>query len=195
MKKLIVLGILLFIVSVGVGYIYSGFFAKGENTKEIKFDVNTVEEFSITNAVDLKTIEAVFEEEKVTPNTEFAIKEYYDECGHFKFEYAELPNELMNFTRQEIDDYYNDHYEVEKFENNSLIISKEINGLCDNHFFMKLGNEHIEIYKLNTDGSFSLYKETEISREYLPLEDIDELEDGMYIYGEGKINATLEDFE
>ena len=161
----------------------------------MKFDVNTVEEFSITNVVEVKTIEAVSEEEKVTPNTEFAIKEYYDECGHFKFEYAELPTELMNFTRQEIDDYYNDHYEVEKFENNSLIISKEINGLCDNHFFIKLGNEHIEIYKLNTDGSFSLYKETEISREYLPTEDIDELEEGMYIYGEGKINATLEDFE
>lgn len=195
MKKLIVLGILIFIISIGVGYVYSSFFMEQRNAKQVQFDENNIEEYAQPNSIELKTIEAVSEEEKVGPNTEFAIKEYYDECSHFKFEYADLPKELINLTRQEIDDYYNDQYEVEKFENNSLVISKEINGLCDNHFFMKLGNEHIEIYKLNTDGSFALYKETEISREYLPEEDIEDLEEGMYIYGEGKINATLEDFE
>lgn len=195
MKKLVVLGILIFIISIGVGYMYSSFFIENKNAKQVEFDENNIEEYAEKNSVELKTIEAVSEEEKVGPNTEFAIKEYYDECNHFKFEYSDLPKELINLTRQEVDDYYNDQYEVEKFENNSLVISKEINGLCDNHFFMKLGNEHIEIYKLNTDGSFALYKETEISREYLPKEDIEDLEEGMYIYGEGKINATLEDFE
>lgn len=193
MKKLIFLGILIFIVSVGVGYICSGFLIENR-VKEAKFEENKVEEVTI-NGIDLKTVEAVSEEEKVEPNTEFAIKEYYDECGHFKFEYTDLPKELINFNWQEIDDYYNGKYEVEKFENNSLVISKEINGLCDNHFFVKLGNNHIEIFKLNTDGSFSLYRETDITREYLPAEDIEKLEEGMYVYGEGKINATLEDFE
>ena len=182
MKKLMILGILLFIVSIGIGYIFSGFLINRDDNFETKLNVNNIDEFSVTNAVELKTIEAVSEEEKVRPNTEFAIKQYYDECGHFKFEYAELPKELMNFTRQEIDDYYNDEYEVEQFENNSLLISKEINGFCDNHFYIKLGNEHIEVYKLSTDGSFLLYKETEITREYLPLEDIDELEEGIYVY-------------
>lgn len=180
MRKLIILGILIFIVSIGVGYIYSSFLINDEDS-EIKFQEDNVEE-AIENGIDLKTVEAISEEEKVLPNTEFAIKEYYDECSHFKFEYVELPKELINLTRQEIDDYYNDEYEVEEFENNSLIISKEINGLCDNHFFVKLGNEHIEIFRLNTDGSFSLYKETDISKDYLPAEDIEKLEEGIYIY-------------
>lgn len=195
MKKLIILGVLIFIISICVGYLYSSFFIEQREAQQVQFDENNVEEYAEQNSAMLKTIEAVSEEEKVGPNTEFAIKQYYDECNHFNFEYEELPKELINLTRQEVDDYYNDEYEVETFENNCLVISKEINGLCDNHFFMKLGNEHIEIYKLNTDGSFALYKETEISREYLAREDIAVLEKGMYIYGEGKINAILEDFE
>lgn len=195
MKKLIILGVLIFIISICVGYMYASFFMEQREAQQVQFDENNVEEYAEQNLDMLKTIEAVSEEEKVGPNTEFAIKKYYDECNHFNFEYEELPKELINLTRQEVDDYYNDEYEVENFENNALVISKEINGLCDNHFFMKLGNENIEIYKLNTDGSFALYKETEISREYLAREDIAVLEKGMYIYGEGKINATLEDFE
>ena len=181
MKKLVILGILIFIVSMGVGYLYSTSLLKSENAKEIELG-NNMEGELLTNNIELQTIEAVAAEQKVTPNTEFAIKEFYDECGHFKFEYAELPKELINLTKQEVDDYYNDEYEVEELENNSLIITKEINGLCDNHFMLKLGENQIEIYKLNTDTSYSLYKKTDISREYLPKEDIEQLEEGIYLY-------------
>ena len=180
MKKLIILGILIFIVPIGVGYIYSGFLI--DNTGEEDMLEENGSEEAIVNGIDFKTVEAVSEEEKVIPNTEFGIKIYYDECNHFNFEYSNLPKELINLTRQEIEDYYNDEYEVEKFENNSLVISKEINGICDNHFFIKLGNEHIEVFKLNTDGSFVLYKETDITKDYLTVEDIEKLEEGMYIY-------------
>lgn len=195
MKKIVFFGILIFIVSVGVGYIYSSSFIDKDNFKEKYLHANQVQEYSETNSIELKTIEAVSEEKKVVPSTEFAIKKYYDECGHFKFEYEELPKELINLTKQEIDDYYNDEYEVEEFNNNTLILSKEINGLCDEHFVLKLEDENVEVYKMNTDGSYSLYKTTEISKEYLPAEDIEKLEEGLYVYGEGKINASLEDFE
>ena len=40
-----------------------------------------------------------------------------------------------------------------------------------------------------------LYKTTDISREYLPAEDISKLEQGMYVFGEGKLNSIIEDFE
>lgn len=194
MKKIVLLGILIFIVSVGIGYMYSSYFIeKGELGGEI-LETEQIEEYSGTN-VELKTIEAVSEDKKVTPNTEFAIKKYYDECGHFEFEYEDLPKELINLNKQEIDDYYNDEFEVEEFNNNTLILSKEINGFCNEHFVLKLNDENIDVYKLNTDGSYSLYKATEISKEYLPAHDIQKLEEGLYVYGEGKINASLEDFE
>lgn len=194
MKKIIFLGILIFIVSVGVGYIYSSFLVNDNKEVEAKIVGNEIEEYSVENITELRTIEAVSDEKKVTPNMEFGVKEYYDECGHFKFEYKELPNELMNLSKQEVEDYY-EEYEVEEFEDNTLILSKEINGLCNDHFLLKLQDEHIEIYKLNSDGSYSLHQTTEITKEYLPAEDIEKLEEGIYIYGEGMINASLEDFE
>lgn len=115
--------------------------------------------------------------------------------GHFKFEHKELPKALVNLDRQGIEDYYGEEYEVEEFNKNSLVIAKEINGFCDNHFCLKLGENNIEVYKLSADGNLEKYEETEISKDYLPEEDIEKLEEGIYFFGEGKINAMLEDFE
>ena len=101
---------------------------------------------------------------------------------------------MVNLSRQEVEDYYED-YEVEEFASNNLVIAKEINGLCEEHFYVKLGNENVEVMKMNSDGSFSPYQVTEISRTYLPAEDIAKLEEGIYVYGSGKIDSILEDYE
>lgn len=195
MKKIVFLGILVFIVSVGVGFMYSRlFFNTAENQKSAQFGLNIIEDYGVQNYTKLQTLEASSEDEKLSPNARFAIKEYYDECGHFNFKYYQLPSEIVNMTRQEIEDHY-DEYEVEEFENNNLVLSKEINGLCNEHFFVTLGDRHIEVMKLNSDGSFAPYQETDISREYLPEEDVKQLEEGIYVYGSGKINSVIEDYE
>lgn len=195
MKKIIFLGILVFIVSVCVGFLYTNLFYNVESKEDQAFETNNIEDFASVNYTRLQTLEASSEDEdKISPNTNFAVKQYYDECGHFTFKYEPLPKELVNLSRQEVEDYYDD-YEVEEFDNKNVVITKEINGLCDEHFFITLGNEHIEVKKLNTDGSFSPYLETEISKEYLPAEDIEKLQEGIYIFGSGLINSVLEDYE
>ena len=166
-----------------------------ENSSSINgFEENEVEDYAMQSYGELQILEASSEEEKVSPNAQFAVKEYYDECGHFSFEYQKLPENLVNLSRQEVEDYYDD-YEVEEFASNNLVIAKEINGLCEEHFYVKLGAENVEIMRLNSDGSFSPYQVTEISRTYLPDEDIAKLEEGIYVYGSGKINSVLEDYE
>lgn len=194
MKKIIFLGILVFIVSVGVGYVYSSMIYKSNNVEARQFEVNEIEDYAVQNYTKLQTLEASSVEEKVSPNAEFAIKQYYDECNHFDFKYSSLPKELVNLSKQEVDDLYDD-YEVEEFSSDSVVLAKEINGFCNEHFFVKLGDEHIEIMQINTDGSFVPYMETEISREYLPEEDINQLEEGIYVFGSGKINSVIEDYE
>lgn len=195
MKKIIFLGILVFIVSVGVGFLYTRLFYNTENNQQsAQFELNNIEDYGVQNYTKLQTLEASSEDEKLSPNASFAIKEYYDECGHFNFKYYELPTEIVNMTRQEIEDYY-DEYEVEDFENDNLVLTREINGLCDEHFFITLVDNHIEVMKLKADGSFIPYQKTDISKEYLPEEDIKQLEEGIYIYGSGKINSVIEDYE
>ena len=141
-----------------------------------------------------KVVTTAVEQKKVSPNTSFALKKYYDECSHFEYEEAELPIELVNLTRQEIEKYYVD-WEVEEFTDKKLVLCKEINGYCNQHFIIKLDGQTVNIYRLSTDGQFQKYKETDIVKEYLPEEDIEKLTEGITVYGEGKLSSTLEDFE
>ena len=197
MKKIIFLGILVFIVSIGVGYVYSSLFFKNPdvNTKAEQFELNQIKDYAVQNYTKLQTLEASsVTEDKVSPNANFAIKQYYDECNHFNFKYSKLPKEIVNLSRQEVEDYFED-YEVEDFDSNNVVLAKEINGFCSEHFYIMLGDEHIEIMQVDTNGSFIPYQETEISKEYLPEEDIEKLEEGIYVYGRGNINSVLEDYE
>lgn len=133
-------------------------------------------------------------EKKVSPNTNFALKKYYDECSHFDYEEAELPKELVNLTKQEVEDYYDD-WEVEKFTEDDLVLSKEINGYCNQHFLIRLDEDNVNVYRMGTLGELNEYKKTDIARDYLPEEDIESLEEGITVFGEGKLSSALEDFE
>ena len=190
MKRLVFFLILIFVFSFVIGLIYSNFIKNNYiyNKKENLISY----ENKIENESDI--LETVQSEEKVSYNAEFALKKYYDECGHFKFQYAELPVELINLTKEEVEDLYDD-WEVEEFSSNSVVLCKEINSICDEHFFIKLGEKNVEIYQVGNGGSLTLFKNTDISREYLTKEDIEKLENGFYVYGIGKLNSIIEDFE
>lgn len=141
-----------------------------------------------------QTVTTASNEKKVSPNANFALKKYYDECNHFNYEEVELPIELVNLTEQEIEDYYDD-WEVEDFAENALVLAKEVNGYCNEHFVIKLDEQNVNVYRLGASGEFNEYKQTEISRDYLPEEDIVNLEEGISVYGEGKLSSVLEDYE
>ena len=140
------------------------------------------------------TIATDMEEEKVSPNAAFALKKYYDECNHFEYREAELPAELVNLTQQELQDYYED-WDVEEFSPSKVVLSKEINGYCNDHFLIRLDAENMNVYHLKASGDLEPYKQTEVFREYLPESDVEKLEEGIAVYGEGNLSSALEDFE
>lgn len=189
MKKIVFLGFLIFVVSIGIGFCFGRVIVENKSQEFLQSEQNEMSDNQIV-------AEAVSTELKVKPKMEFAIKEYFDECGHFNFEYAELPNELVNMTKQEIEDHYNGLYEVEQFDEKSLVLSREINGMCDNHYVIKLNeNNLVDVYNVNIDTSYSLYKTTDISKDFLTPNDIEKLEEGIMVYGLGKVNSILEDYE
>lgn len=159
---------------------------------------NVEEAKTVTNVQNIyenqMAVTTASEEEKVSPNADFALKKYYDECSHFDYEEVELPKELVNLTEQEVEDYYDD-WEVEEFASDKLVLCKEMNGYCNQHFLIKLDDDNVNVYRLGNLGELNQYKETDISREYLTEEDIANLEEGIPVYGEGKLSSALEDFE
>ena len=60
---------------------------------------------------------------------------------------------------------------------------------------MKLDDENVKVYHIESDEHLKLYKSTDISKEYLTSDDINNLEDGIYVYGIANLNSAIEDFE
>ena len=133
-------------------------------------------------------------EEKVSYNASFALKKYYNECGHFKFNYSELPPEAINLSKTELQDLYPE-WTVEEFSSNNIVLAQNLDNICDEHYVLKLDDENVEVYHIESDEHLKLYKSTDISKEYLTSDDINNLEDGIYVYGIANLNSAIEDFE
>ena len=184
MRKIFVYGIIIFIFSFGIGYYYSKLW-KEDKTHEVE-NLSLIEENSVETTAVI--------EEKVSYDANFALKKYYNECGHVHFNYVEIPNEFINLTQKEIQEIYPD-WRVEEFSSKQIILAQNIDKICDNHYVLKLGEKNIEIYKMIEAEDFELVRETNISKEYLTNDDIEKLEEGIFVFGISDLNSALEDFE
>jgi len=191
MRRTIYYGFLIFLFCVLVGFVYSRLWYNLNyklSAENIKSNINNIGENKV------ETIETSDIDEKVSPNAYFALKKYYGECGHYDIQYAELPIELINLNKEKVNGMY-EGWNVEEFSKNLVVLCTEIQGLCDEHYIVKLEDGYIKVYNLEKDEKFKLYKQTEITKEYLTEEDVKILEEGLNVYGKGTANAVLEDFE
>ena len=133
-------------------------------------------------------------EEKLSANAILILKKYYQKCDHTINEYVELPQELVNMTKEEVQAEYAE-WEVIGFEKGKLILYKEFDDVCGEHFKLKVENGKVVVYIVNIDGNESIYEKTNISSEYLTETDLINMQDGLEIYGKEELNQIIEDFE
>lgn len=196
MKKwgIIIAFIIIFIIAIFVGnYIYDSS-NKEENTIKSENTSNSIVnqvDYSVRNDI---TINTDSEEEKISPNATLILKKHYKECDHTIKEYAEIPEEFVNLTKSEIEKEYPE-WEVEKFTPLDIILIKEEDGFCNEHFILKEEQGVITVYKIDKQGEESLYDTTGISVEYLTESDKLELKNGIKVYGKEELNSMLENYE
>ena len=140
------------------------------------------------------SIETNSEEEKISPNCSLTIKSYYKICRHTKKIYQNMPEELTNKTRKEIEEYYNE-YKIEKFSSNEVIIYEEIEEECNEHYILKEKEGKISINLVTENGIETEIEKTEIEIEYLPEEDQKNIKQGIRVDGKQELNRLIEDFE
>ena len=133
-------------------------------------------------------------EEKVSANAILILKKYYTKCEHTLNEYVELPKELVNMTEEEVKEQYSD-WELIGFAPEQIILYKEFDDVCGEHFKLRVEDGKISVYIVNSDGTESLYEKTDISSEYLTETDLINMENGLEIYGKEELNKIIEDFE
>ena len=79
---------------------------------------------------------------------------------------------------------------VKELEQTSTLYENE-----KTHYVIKSENNSIVVYYVDEEENLVLYKETEISTNYLGEEDLKELKKGIDVYGGENLNKLLEDFE
>ena len=134
------------------------------------------------------------QEEKISPNCLLILKKYYDECNHTINEYVDVPQDLVNGTEEDLKKEYQ-YWQIEKYSSNEIILYKEFNSNCGQHFVLREDEGKITVYKINENNEEEIYEKTEISVEYLSETDKGKISEGIKVNGIEELNQLLEDFE
>ena len=159
-----------------------------------KIEDECTEEYNEEQMANQNTAEVSSTEEKVAANAILILKKYYTKCDHTINEYVELPKELVNLTKEQVQEKYSD-WEVIGFEKGKITLYKEFDDVCGEHFKLKIEDGKVVVYTVNNDGTETLYEKTNISSEYLTETDLINMQDGLEIYGKEELNQVIEDFE
>ena len=131
-----------------------------------KIEDECTEEYKEEQMEKQNTTEVSSTEEKVAANAILILKKYYTKCDHTINEYVELPQELVNLTKEQVQEKYAD-WQVIGFEKGKITLYKEFDDVCGEHFKLKIEDGKVVVYTVNNDGTETLYEKTNISSEYL----------------------------
>ncbi|MEI3396298.1 MAG: BofC C-terminal domain-containing protein [Clostridia bacterium] len=133
-------------------------------------------------------------EEKISPNCFITMKKKYNKCGHTTSEYIAIPKELVNKTKEDLEEKYTG-WTIDKFSDTQIVISKKEEGECGEHYIVKDKDGKVVIYKLLEDGTENEYEVTDISTEYITDTDKINMKNGIKVNGKQELNQLIEDFE
>lgn len=139
-------------------------------------------------------IETNSNEEKISPNCLITLKRYYSECQHTINEYIDIPQDLINGTQEDLKKEY-PNWEIQKYSSTEIILYREFDSNCGQHFILRNDNGKITVYKINEEMQEEVYEKTEISVEYLTETDKIEIQNGIRVNGIEELNQLIEDFE
>lgn len=204
MKKtwLIILSLVIIVIGILVGI---EIYQKKESLQRniVENEINTIseditdectEEYEKIKEQAKLDIETNSNEKKISPNCLIILKRYYNECQHTINEYINIPKTLVNGTKEDLQREYK-NWEIQNFSSNKIILYRKFESNCGQHFLLKNDNGKIAIYKINENSGEELYKETEISVEYLTETDKEKIQNGIRVNGIEELNQLIEDFE
>ena len=183
MRKYIAIGavfFVIFIVCFGIGmYMY-----RINNMKNTKIEpimeiagIKVIDECT-NETEELIAMLANSTESKISPDAILIMKKYYTECEHTTKDLVEVPPEFVNLTRNELEEKYKD-WEIENFSAREIVLLKEENGICTEHYVLRKEDDTVVVYYINEKGKEILKEVTSIVTNYLPQTDQINLENEL----------------
>lgn len=139
-------------------------------------------------------LEANSTEEKISPNCLLILKRYYKECEHAINEYLEIPKNLVNGNKEDLEDEYA-NWEVKQYSSTQIVLYKEFDSNCGQHYILRNVDGKIVVYLIGEDDEESVFEMTDISVDYLTESDKIEIENGIRVNGKENLKQLIEDFE
>ena len=189
--------VIIFILSILCGY----FIAKsGSINNKISTEKNEIEnkvsEEEIRKLESAKVVD--YKEEKIGANTQVILRTNYSLCGHEE-EKVEDKSNVVNLKREELEKLYTG-WNITNFSLDEVVLERKVYGICGEHYIVSEENGLVVVYKKSINDEIGEigreeYITTDISVEYLPQEDLDNIRSGEEIYGRENLNKFLEDYE
>jgi len=167
-----------------------------DNVNDLSYKVTDecTEEWEYIQEQAKLELEANAVEEKISPNASMTLKKYYKQCDHTINEYIDISKELVNKTKEDLEEIY-ENWKIEQFSSNNIILYKEFDSSCGQHYILRNDNGKITIYLINENNEEEVYEKTEISIEYLTESDKAQIENGIRVNGNEQLYQLIEDFE
>lgn len=198
MNRIII--ILLIIVVIFAAMAMAVFIYMPEENNKAKIEVqnvaveNTINEVENVTENNTNMVETNANEERISPNAFITFKQTYKKCGHTTSEFVEVPQEFVNLSENELKERYTD-WTVEKFTDTDIILSKEVEGDCNEHYVVRDVDGTVTVFHILDDGTEEEYMITDIATEYLTDTDKIEMGKGIEINGKQNLNQLIEDYE
>lgn len=201
--------IIILVIAIIIIGIIAGMAIWQKNTNELKEnniienEINKVSEEIIDECTDeykeleeqaKLELEANSSEEKISPNCLLTLKRYYKECEHIINEYLEIPENLVNGNKEDLEDEYT-NWEVEQYSSTQIVLYKEFDSNCGQHYILRNADGKIVVYLIGENDEESVFEMTDISVDYLTESDKIEIENGIRVNGKENLKQLIEDFE
>ena len=150
MKKEWILGIIAFIlliISIVLGiYVYNLNKTKDSN---MLHSVQLAQIYNQNNSSN-EAVSTSSTEERISPNCTIVEKQYYKDCDHIIRNEIPVENNLINYTKEDLEKKYKG-WNVEEFTSNKVTVYKENEGFCPEHYVIRAHNGVLSIYTIDKD--------------------------------------------
>lgn len=168
MKKILfIIGIFLAMVIIGFLIGRSIFKPVVDNSNIISQKENNLKKNNFINVEKNEKIAVNTSEEKISVNTIIKKVTYYSNCNHNIELIIKDKKKYINMTKEMLQKEFPD-WEIKEFNRDNVILYKEEDDFCNEHFLVKDEDGYVTIYTIdNNENILELLDKTDISTKYL----------------------------
>lgn len=134
MKKFFIVTCFFSICLIFIFLIYKFIIPEGDNNNSISIN-NRVEE-NIVNEVNETALETSSEEKKISHSATIILNKYYKKCKHTIASSVDVPYDMINLTKEELEKQYAG-WRIVEFSENKISLFKEFDGICNEHYLVR----------------------------------------------------------